>query len=96
MAFYGLYSVATGIADLVGGMQLEWWANLWLIVAGFILVLAAAFVRVSMLGGFALAVGGGAYWHYSRSASTTRGICTATLRSRLSWLAQPWLGYSSR
>lgn len=31
---------------------------LWLIVAGFILVLAAAFVRVSMLGGFALAVGG--------------------------------------
>ena len=58
MAFYGLYSVATGIADLVGGMQLEWWANLWLIVAGFILVLAAAFVRVSMLGGLALAVGG--------------------------------------
>lgn len=58
MVFYGLYSVVTGIGDLVGGMQLEWWANLWLIVAGSILALAAAFVRVSMPGGLALAVGG--------------------------------------
>ena len=58
MVFYGLYSVITGVADLVGAMRLEWWANLWLIAGGSILALAAAFVRVSMPGGLALAVGG--------------------------------------
>ena len=58
MALYGLYSILVGVTDLVATAQLEWWANLWLIGAGTVLVLGAAFVRVSMPGGLALAVGG--------------------------------------
>ena len=58
MALYGLYSILAGVTDLVAATQLEWWANLWLIGAGTMLVLGAAFVRVSMPGGLALAVGG--------------------------------------
>ena len=58
MALYGLYSVLVGVTDLVAAARLEWWANLWLIGAGSMLMLGAAFVRVSMPGGLALAVGG--------------------------------------
>ena len=58
MVFYGLYSGILGVVDLVWTMRLEWWADLWLIVAGSVLALAAAFVRISMPGGLALAVGG--------------------------------------
>ena len=58
MAVYGLYSIADGLIDLLGGASLEWWADLWLLVGGTMLLFGAAFVRVSMPGGLALAVGG--------------------------------------
>ena len=58
MALYDLYSLLAGMADLLGATRLEWWANLWLIVAGGVLVLAAAFVRAALPGGLALAVAG--------------------------------------
>ena len=58
MMFYGLYSIVVGLIDLLGGAALEWWANLWLVVAGAALMLGAVFVRISMPGGLALAVGG--------------------------------------
>ena len=58
LAFYGLYSIVAGLEDLVGPSSLEWWANLWVIAAGAVVLLAAAFVRASMPGGLALAVGG--------------------------------------
>ena len=58
MALYGLYSVLAGVIDLLGAGALEWWANLWLIVAGGILVCGAVFVRASMPGGLALATAG--------------------------------------
>jgi hypothetical protein len=58
LAFYGLYSVVAGLEDLLGPSSLEWWADLWVIAAGTVVLLAAAFVRVSMPGGLALAVSG--------------------------------------
>jgi len=58
MALYGLYSILVGVTDLVAAAQLEWWNNLWLIGAGAVLLLGAAFVRVSMPGWLALAVDG--------------------------------------
>lgn len=58
MVGYGLYSIGAGIVDLIMTARLEWWANLWSILAGAVLVLAAALVRVSMPGGLALAIGG--------------------------------------
>ena len=58
MALYGLYSLLSGITGLVGVGPLEWWADLWLVVAGGALVLGAVFVRASMPGGLALATAG--------------------------------------
>ena len=56
MFLYGLHDVVVGSADLVGAGTLEWWANVWRLLAGAMLMLAAALVRVSMPGGLALAV----------------------------------------
>lgn len=56
MASYGLYSIVVGTADLLGGVTLEWWANVWLVLAGTTLLLAAVFVRGSTPGGLALAI----------------------------------------
>lgn len=58
LAGYGLYAIIVGIVDLVGRSTLEVWANLASILLGIALVLAAAFVRVSMPGGLALALAG--------------------------------------
>jgi hypothetical protein len=58
MIAYGSYSVLVGVTDLLGPVQYAWWADAWLIGAGGMLVLASAFVRVSMPGGLALAVAG--------------------------------------
>ena len=58
MVGYGLYSVGVGLVDLAATGRLEWWADLWLMGAGAVLMLAAALVRVSMPGGLALAVAG--------------------------------------
>jgi len=58
MIAYGSYSVLVGVTDLFGAAQYAWWADACLIGAGGTLVLASAFVRVSMPGGLALAVAG--------------------------------------
>jgi hypothetical protein len=57
MALYGVYSVGLGIADLLGVHRLDWWADLGLVVLGLLLLLSAAFVRVLMPGGVAMALG---------------------------------------
>ena len=41
MAFYGLYSAAVGLVELVVTSRLEWWASLWLIGGGATLTIAA-------------------------------------------------------
>ena len=56
MFLYGLHDVVVGAADLIGAGTLEWWADAWRILAGAMLMLAAALVRVSMPGGLALAL----------------------------------------
>ena len=58
MLLYGLSSVLAGVGDILGAARLEWWADLWLVGAGVMLAASAAFVRASMPGGLALAVGG--------------------------------------
>ena len=58
MVAYGSYSVVLGVTDLLGPVRYAWWADVWLVGAGGVLVLASAFVRVSMPGGLALAVAG--------------------------------------
>jgi hypothetical protein len=57
MAFYGLWEAARAAADLVGPRALEFLADAATLGLGAILVLAAAFVRVRMPGGLALAIG---------------------------------------
>ncbi len=56
MVGYGLYSSGLGLAGLLGFGVLEAWANLGLIVLGLLLALSAAFVRVRLPGGLALAL----------------------------------------
>ena len=56
MFLYGLHDVVVGATDLVGAGTLEWWANVWRMLAGAMLMFAAVLVRVSMPGGLALAV----------------------------------------
>ncbi len=51
MLAYGLYSVARGLLHVFGGTTLAWWAILWLILLGVMLIFAALPVRVSMPGG---------------------------------------------
>lgn len=58
MALYGLYTLIAGAVHLLTSGPLEWWASLWLMIAGGILVCGAVFVRASMPGGLALAVAG--------------------------------------
>lgn len=56
MFLYGLHDVVVGAADLIGAGTLAWWANVWRMLAGSMLLFAAVLVRVSMPGGLALAV----------------------------------------
>lgn len=56
MVGYGLYSVGLGVAGLLGFVALEPWADLGLAVLGLLLMLSAAFVRVRLPGGLALAL----------------------------------------
>lgn len=58
LAFYGLYSVVVGAHGLLAIAQLEWWANIWLIGSGLMLVMSSVFVRASTPGGLALANAG--------------------------------------
>lgn len=57
MAGYGGYSVVWGLVDLVFRSRLEALADLGLVAFGLLLLLAAAFVRVLIPGGLALAIG---------------------------------------
>ena len=56
MFLYGLHDVVVGSTDLIGAGTLEWWANVWRMLAGTMLLFAAVLVRVSMPGGLALAI----------------------------------------
>jgi hypothetical protein len=57
MAIYGVYSVVVGLIDLVVRSRMDALADLGLIAFGLLLLLAAAFVRVLIPGGLALAIG---------------------------------------
>ncbi len=57
MAIYGVYSAGLGLVDLFGVYGLDWWADLALVGLGLVLMLSAAFVRVFIPGGLALAAG---------------------------------------
>lgn len=57
LAAYGVYSAGLGAFDLFRSPGLDWWADLGLIGLGLLLLLSAAFVRVRMPGGLALALG---------------------------------------
>jgi hypothetical protein len=56
MAGYGAYSAGLGLVGFMGLVPLEFWANLGLVGLGLLLMLSAAFVRVRMPGGMALAL----------------------------------------
>lgn len=55
MLIYGVHDVIVSAADLISSGMLEWWTNLWRMLPGGVLPLAAALVRVSLPGGLALA-----------------------------------------
>jgi hypothetical protein len=54
---YGLYSTVWPLVDVLRGARLELWAELGLMLFGLMLTLSAAFVRVRLPGGLALALG---------------------------------------
>jgi hypothetical protein len=54
---YGVYSILWALVDLLRGARLELWAELGLMLFGLMLALSAAFVRVRLPGGIALALG---------------------------------------
>jgi len=54
---YGTYSAFWAVFDVISGARLEWWADVLLVLFGLLLVVAAAFVRVRMPGGLAVAIG---------------------------------------
>ena len=57
MFLYGIYSVATGVIDLVGPLSLDIWADIMLIFLGGWLMIASAFVRIGTPGCLAFAMG---------------------------------------
>ncbi len=56
MLSYGVYSIFWAVLDLTNGARIEYWAEALIILFGFVLALAAAFVRVRLPGGLALAI----------------------------------------
>lgn len=57
MFSYGTYSIVWALVDVVRGARLELWADVALVLFGALLVVSAAFVRVRLPGGLALAIG---------------------------------------
>ena len=57
LACYGIFSAVYGVVDLFRSDSLEVWADLTLIIFGLVLSVSAAFVRVLIPGGLALAIG---------------------------------------
>lgn len=56
MFAYGAYSTLWAIVDVVRGARIELWAEGLIALVGLLLILAAAFVRVRMPGGLAVAI----------------------------------------
>ena len=56
MYAYGTYSAIWVVVDLVQGARIEFWAEAAILLSGALLVLAAAFVRVRIPGGLAIAI----------------------------------------
>ena len=56
MFAYGAYSAVWAIADVMQGARIELWAEALIALVGLLLILAAAFVRVRMPGGLAVAI----------------------------------------
>jgi hypothetical protein len=54
---YGTYSAAWAVVDVIRGARIELWAELLILLFGLLLVVAAAFVRVRVPGGLAVAIG---------------------------------------
>ncbi len=90
MVSYGFYSAGWAVVDLIRGARLELWAELGLVLFGLLLVLSAAFVRVRLPGGMALAIGAllglqalavhsGAHIPTSLAAQIVRGVFAAML-----------------
>jgi hypothetical protein len=57
MFAYGFYSAMWAVLDLIRGARLELWAEVGSMVFGVVLGVSAAFVRVRLPGGLALAAG---------------------------------------
>jgi hypothetical protein len=57
MAGYAVYAIVEGLIDLLWWSRVEAWANVGSVVFGLLLIAAAAFVRVLIPGGLALALG---------------------------------------
>ncbi len=57
MVLYAVYSIAWAVVDLVFRSRVEAIADVAVAVFGLLLLLSAAFVRVTMPGGLALAIG---------------------------------------
>jgi hypothetical protein len=57
MVIYGVYSAGWAVVDVFRGARLELWAEAALVMFGLLLALSAAFVRVKLPGGLALALG---------------------------------------
>lgn len=56
MFAYGTYSAIWVVVDLIRGARVELWAEVLILLFGMLLVLAAAFVRVRLPGGLAVAI----------------------------------------
>lgn len=56
MFAYGTYSAAWAIVDVIRGARIELWAELLTLLFGLLLIVAAAFVRVRLPGGLAVAI----------------------------------------
>lgn len=56
MFAYRAYSAVWAVADVVRGARIELWAEALITVSGLLLILAAAFVRVRLPGGLAVAI----------------------------------------
>jgi hypothetical protein len=58
LAAYGLFEAGWALFDVVARHRLELWADGLIVLFGLLLLPAAAFVRVRLPGGLALAIGG--------------------------------------
>ena len=56
MFAYGAYSLVWAAVDVIRGARVELWADLCIAAFGLLLVVAAAFVRVRLPGGLAVAI----------------------------------------